>query len=59
MYVVGVGFFRVVCKVVREFCRTQCVSCVLVGWFVGGIGVCHGGGLVWFPGEFDLWCHCV
>ena len=34
MYVVGIGFFHVVCKVVREFCRTRCVSCMLVGWFV-------------------------
>ena len=31
MYVVGVGFFRVVCKVVRAFWSTRCVSCVLVG----------------------------
>ena len=29
---VGVGCFRVVCKVVRAFCMTRCVSCVLLGW---------------------------
>ena len=53
MYVVGVGFIFVVCKVVRAFWSTRCVSCLLVCWFVCSVFMGYSFGFV------SVVCVCV